>query len=343
MRTGRLGDTILSAVGSGDVSLPVSASRGVLARDVEHALHEAVAFGISLLDVAPDRDSEKLAGEVVRAERARDRVVIATRVPVLPALELRAGAPRRDVLHERLPPLYLQEHVETALRATRLDALPLVQLPLNPGWLTSRAWPELVGTCARLIREGKVLAWGALLDEPGDDDAPALIAEPWLAAMSVEFHLCDRRAAPLFAAANQRNLAILARHPLAGGALAGSFGPGVRLPPRDARNALDPAALERIAVAVASLGALVKHEPPAARSCEAAREAGERARRERPEQIVCDSVAELALRFAIDRAGIALPRLHRPGHVLAAVAAAAAPPLPDELAARAEQIFDAPR
>ena len=94
---------------------------------------------------------------------------------------------------------------------------------------------------------------------------------------------------------------------------------------------------------MASLGALVKHEPPAARSCEAAREAGERARRDRPEQIVCDSVAELALRFAIDRAGIALPRLHRPGHVLAAVAAAAAPPLPDELAARAEQIFDAPR
>ncbi len=343
MRTRRLGDTILSAVGSGDVSLPISASRGVLARDVEHALHEAVAFGISLFDLAPDRDSEKLAGDVVRAERARDRVVIATRVPVLPALEARPGAPRRDGLHERLPPLYLQEHVETALRATRLDALPLVQLPLRPGWLASRAWPELAGTCARLIREGKVLAWGALLDEPGDDAATALVAEPGLAAISVEFHLCDRRAVPLFAAANQRNLAILARHPLAGGALAGGFGPGVRLPPRDDRNALDPATLEHIAVAAARLGALVKHEPPAARSCDAAREAGERARRHRPEQIVCDSVAELALRFAIDRAGVALPRLHRPGHVLAAVAAAAAAPLPDELAARAEQIFDAPR
>jgi len=147
VRTGRLGDTILSAVGSGDVSLPVSASRGVLARDVEHALHEAVAFGISLLDVAPDRDSEKLAGEVVRAERARDRVVIATRVPVLPALELRPGAPRRDVLHERLPPLYLQEHVETAgtsdAGASNADAISAV-VPLFRSSRASRVKSESI-------------------------------------------------------------------------------------------------------------------------------------------------------------------------------------------------------
>ena len=201
MRTRRLGSTTVTAIGSGDLCLPTSADRGVPARDVERALHEAIGFGIALFDVAPDPDSERLAGGAVRAERARDRVVVATRVPML---DERPGAPRRDTLPERLPVPYLQHRVEAALRATRLDALPLVQLALRPAWRASPAWPELAGTCARLVREGKVLAWGAWLAEPpaaDDEAAPALLAEPWLAAASVVYHLCDRRAEPLLAAA----------------------------------------------------------------------------------------------------------------------------------------------
>jgi hypothetical protein len=56
----------------------------------------------------------------------------------------------------------------------------------------------------------------------------------------------------------------------------------------------------------------------------------------RIEPVECADVAELALRWAIDRVpngGIALPRLHR-GHVAAAVAAGAAPPLSRDLLAR---------
>lgn len=344
MRTRRLGSTTVTAIGSGDLCLPTSADRGVPARDVERALHEAIGFGIALFDVAPDPDSERLAGGAVRAERARDRVVVATRVPVL---DERPGAPRRDTLPERLPVPYLQHRVEAALRATRLDALPLVQLALRPAWRASPAWPELAGTCARLVREGKVLAWGAWLAEPpaaDDEAAPALLAEPWLAAASVVYHLCDRRAEPLLAAAAQRELCVLARQPLAGGALAGELGPGVRLPPRDDRNELDAQTLERIAVGVARLAALVQRQPPAARSCDAARQAAERAAHTRPERIEgrdeCRDVAELALRFIIDRACVALPRLHRREHLLPAIAAAAAPPLPADLAAEIERIFD---
>ena len=332
MRTRRLDQHTVTAIGGGDVCLPISASRGVAASDVERALHEAIEFGITLFDVASDADSEKLAGQTVRAERARDRVVVATRVPVLAE---RPGAPRRDVLPERLPAAYVQHRVEASLRATHLEVLPLAQLPLRPAWRASAAWPELAGTCARLVREGKVLAWGAILDEPGDDAAPALVAEPWLAALSVVYHLCDRGAEPLFAAAAQRELPILARQPLAGGALAGGFGPGVHLRPRDDRHDLDAAALERIAVAVARLAALVKREPPAARSCDAARRILEHAGRAgRPDHVECDSVAELALRFVIDRAGIALPRLHRREHLLPAIAVASAPPLSADLVAR---------
>lgn len=347
VRTRRLGDHTVTAIGGGDLCLATSASRGVPARDVEHALHEAIAFGITLFDVAGDADSERLAGKAIRDERARDRVVVATRVPILAE---RPGAPRRDLLRERLPAPYLQDRIEASLRATRLEVLPLAQLPLEPAWLTAPSWPELAGTCARLVREGKVLAWGALLDEPDSQDsqdtqdsqanqdnqddeaALALCAEPWLASLSVVYHLWNRRAEPLLAAAAKRELPILARQPLAGGALAGNLGPGVRLPPRDDRQALDAAALERIAVAVGKLAPLVKHQPPAVRSSEAARQIAERARR--PDHVECADLAELALRFVIDRAGIALPRLHRREHLLPALAAAAAPPLPSALVAR---------
>jgi aryl-alcohol dehydrogenase-like predicted oxidoreductase len=321
----------VTAIGGGDLDLAISAARGVPARDVERALHEAIERGVALFDVAADAESERLAGDSVRELRARDRAIVATRVAML---DERPGAPNRDALRERLPVGHVQQRVEASLRATRLEALPLAQLPLRPAWIASPAWPELVGACARLVREGKVLAWGALLDEPGDD-APALLDEPWLAAVSVVYNLCDRRAEPLFEPAAKRQLAVLARRPLAGGALAGALGPGALLPPRDDRRALDDATLERIAVAMAQLSVLVKREPPAARSCDAARAIAERASQRqpgqpgpaRPEDVECTDVAELALRFAIDRAGIALPRLHRRDHLTAAIAAASAPPL----------------
>ena len=340
MRTRRIGATTVTAVGSGELSLATSAARGVPARELEHAVHEAIGLGITVLDVTGDADSEKLAGQAVRAQRARDRVVVATRVP---PLDPRPGAPRRDTLRERLPPPYLQDRIEAALRATRLEALPLAQLALLPAWTASPAWPELVGACARLVREGKVLAWGAWLDERvelADPAAAALAAEPWLAALSVVYHLCDRRAEPLLPAAAARELAVLARHPLAGGALAGSLGPGVKLPPRDDRNDLGAATLERIAVGVARLAGLVKREPPAARSCDAAREIAERAARARPADLECSDLADLALRFVLDRGAIALPRLHRPAHLVPALAAAAAPALSADLAAEIDRILD---
>ena len=338
MRTRQIGAATVTAVGCGELSLATSAARGVPARELEHVVHEALGFGVSLIDVTADADSEKLAGQVVRELRARDRVVVAIRVQLL---DERPGAPRRDMLRERLPPAYLQDRVEAALRTTRLDALPLAQLPLAPAWLGSPAWPELVGTCARLVREGKVLAWGAQLDDAADPAAPALLAEPWLAALSVVYHLCDRRAEPLFEAAAKRELAVLARRPFAGGALAGSLGPGVKLPPRDDRNALDAATLERVALGVAGLAGLVKREPAAARSSDAARQTAERARAPavRPEHLECDDVAELALRWVIERAGVALPRLHRSAHVIPAVVAGAAPPLSADLASRIDQLF----
>lgn len=190
------------SVGIGDVSLTTSAARGLDRAAASRALHAALEAGLELVDIAPEDDSERLVGETLRALRLRDKAIAAPRIPAL-RMTPSGAAVTRDALIDRLPPRYVIARVESALRATRLDALPLAQLELRASWRASSAWPELVGTCARLVREGKVLDWGAFADQlDADDNVGDLAFEPWLASLSVPFSLCDRTAMPaLFAVA----------------------------------------------------------------------------------------------------------------------------------------------
>ncbi len=311
-----LGDTSVAAIGLGDVCLARSAARRVDHGEVTRTLHAALEAGLDLVDTSSD--AEELVGEAVRSLRLRDRVIVATRVPAIGT---------RDVLSDRLPARYVQDRVERTLRASRLDALPLVQLPVRAFWRSSSAWPELAGTCARLVREGKVLRWGAILDAIEEDTAQ-LADEPWLVSLAVPFSLCARDAESLLGT----RLTLLARRPLGGGALTGTLGPGVRLPPDDDRNELDERELTQIAVEAAKLSRFVKRTPPAARSCDPAKAQLEK--NPRLPHVEADTLAELALRAVIDRGAIALPRIHRHEHVIAALLTGSAPPL-----STPEQIF----
>lgn len=407
------------SIGAGDVSLSRSAARGVTSHDLARAVHATLEAGIEIVDIAPEEDSEHLVGDAIRALRLRDRALPITRVPAIAATA--SGTETRDLLRERLPHRYLQDRIERTLRATRLDALPLALIELRPAWRDSPTWPDFVEACARFVRDGKVLAYGAYVAQIENDTA-ALLDETWLDALSIPFSLCERAAAPLITralelrkppaktddesatattesvidvdprlaaaaasdpaiasvlalsmttssptssapasslldpklAANDpvvaaalardpklaaalgielprgaaRNVAILARRPLAGGALAGTLGPGAKLRKDDDRK-LDAATLERYAVGAAKLAALVKETPPAARSCDAAKLQLEQNRR--PEHVECTTLPELALRFAIDRGTIPLPRLQHKEHVTDALAAQIAAPLPREL------------
>jgi diketogulonate reductase-like aldo/keto reductase len=103
----------------------------------------------------------------------------------------------------------------------------------------------------------------------------------------------------------------------------------VRIKPRDDRNDIPAAQLETIAVTVARLSRFTKQTPPAARSCAASMAALEQTRK--VDHIICESLAELALRYVLGHGVIALPRLHRHEHVLDALTASVLPPLPAEL------------
>ncbi|MCW5809154.1 MAG: hypothetical protein KIT31_42765, partial [Deltaproteobacteria bacterium] len=168
------------------------------------------------------------------------------------------------------------------------------------------------------------------------DAAPrsAFAEEPWLVALHAPLSACERANEELLAT----SLPVLASAPLSAGALAGTVGPGVALRLTDERRALDDAHLARIAVAAARLAPLVRTEPPAATSCEAARAARERAVRTRDPE--ASTLAELTLRRLLDRGALPLPRLHHRDHVIDAVAAALAPPLSTAAHADLDAVFD---
>jgi len=330
------GGASVAVVGCGDVSLARAAARGLDSSEVERALSTAIELGVGLIDVAADADTLKLVGNTVRRLRARDRVVVATRVPP------RTAGTWADALSQALPTHHVVEQVDAALRASRLDVIGLAQLPLAPEFRDARvAWPELLGTCAQLVHDGKVQRWGAIIEEVADADAAEKLADgDWLASAQVTFSVCTREAGVLIDRFAARKVSVLARRVLAGGALAGELGPGVKLTLRDDRRALDDAALVKIAVGAAELAALVSHVPPAARSCVPARARLDTIAARRPAAVECATLAELALRYAIDRAGVtcALVRLHRHAHVLPAVAAAVAAPLSTELKKRLDDV-----
>ncbi|HEY6038706.1 MAG TPA: hypothetical protein VIV58_30695, partial [Kofleriaceae bacterium] len=169
--------------------------------------------------------------------------------------------------------------------------------------------------------------------------AMLFLDEPWLATLAVELSMCRRDALALVAAAAGRK-PVLAIHPLEGGALAGTLGPGSSLAPQDDRRALTPAQLEAIAIGVAKLASRVKREPLAARASAAARSITEST--QRPPNVIAATVAELALRYVIDRGAIAIPRIHTRDALGELVACGNAEPLPAPLIAKIDELLADP-
>jgi aryl-alcohol dehydrogenase-like predicted oxidoreductase len=311
------------AAGWGGVSLARAAARGVVAADVERSVGEALESGLGLVDVIRDDDSERVVGNAVRALRARDRATVATHVEV----------------GWRWQPEAFHRAIEGSLRATRLEPLPLVQIAIDHDLFAKREWAEIAETCAMRTKAGDVVRWAAVIERdprepPLDPEATASearricaeLASHRFVAIQLAFNLCEREGVSLLDAARGAGLGVLALRPLAGGALAGTLAPGVALPPNDDRRGWDEALLERIALGAAKLAAHTQIVPPAARATAAARAQLERNPRlpDRP----CRTLAELALRFVIDRGTIAMPGLHRREWISDAIAAANAPPLP---------------
>ena len=320
METRRLGRTgsEVSAIGFGCWGLS-----GELWRDGDpeagrRALYLALESGITFVDTAlvyGQGESERMVGEVVRALRARDTVVVASKVP--PADDRWPARPG-SMLERVFRDAHVTRSVEQSLRNLKLEAIPVVQLHVwLDEWLDGSYWPVLRGCMERLVREGKVLHWGISANDHSPETALRVLDEPIVETVQVIYNLFDRGAEEaLFARAAERSVGVIARCPFDEGALTGAIGPESRFPPGDFRSRY------------------FKDDRPA--------QVAERVARLRP--LLGDearTLPELALRFALSRPEVSavIPGMRKVEHVRSNLAAAdgrrLTPRLLEELAGHA--------
>lgn len=204
--------------------------------DSKLALHQALDMGCNFIDTAwvyGDGHSEKLIGSVLK-ERG-EKAVIATKVPPKNwQWDNKPGTPLSDAF----PPDWVALKAEESLRNLGVDCLDVLQMHT---WLESwnaQAGPllEMVG---RLKRDGKIRAFGISLRDKGPEEANDLIRWKQVDSLQIFFNLFYQD--PLwkvFPLARQYGVGVIARVPLAFGALSGRFTPKTKFYGDDHRRNL---------------------------------------------------------------------------------------------------------
>lgn len=204
--------------------------------DSRLALHQALDMGCNFIDTAwvyGDGHSEKLIGSVLK--ECGERPVIATKVPPKNwQWDNQPGTP----LSEAFPSDWVTAKAEESLRNLGLDCVDVLQLHT---WLkdwNAQAGP-LLETVARLKQAGKIRAFGISLRDKGPEEANDLIRWRQVDSLQIFFNLLYQE--PLwkvFPLAKQYGVGIIARVPLAFGALGGKFTPKTRFYGDDHRRNL---------------------------------------------------------------------------------------------------------
>lgn len=176
------------------------------------ALHAALDAGVTFIDTADvygDGHSERLIAEVL-GQRGGDRPFVATK----------AGRrlPKQSV--EGYSAENLGGWIDRSLKNLGVDTLDLLQLHCPPTDLYYR--PEVFERLDRLVESGKVRNYGVSVERV--EEALKAIEFPGVVSVQIIFNAFRLRPAErFFAEAQRRNVAVIARVPLASGLLSGKF------------------------------------------------------------------------------------------------------------------------
>jgi aryl-alcohol dehydrogenase-like predicted oxidoreductase len=281
------------------------------------ALHAALDTGVTFLDTADvygDGHSEQLIAAVLK-ERGGERPFIATK----------AGRrlPRQTV--SGYSKANLTEWIERSLRNLAVDVLDLVQLHCPPTDLYYH--PEVFAALDDLKTEGKIRDYGVSVERV--EEALKAIEFPGVVSVQIIFNVFRQRPAELFfQEAKKRQVAVIARVPLASGLLSGKFRPDTTFEATDHRQ------FNRNGEAF-DVGETFSGLPY---------ETGLRAvELIRPLVGGDATMAQFALRWILmfDAVTVAIPGARNPEQAKSNAAAADLPPLPDAVMAQLRAIYDA--
>ena len=284
--------------------------------DAYAALNRAVDLGVNFLDTADvygDGRSEKLIGRLLE-DRPHDEILVATK------------AGRR--LDPHVPEGYnhdnLSAFVERSLKNLGVEALDLLQLHCPP--TEAYRQDSTFEALDRLQEAGKIRNYGVSVEKV--EEARMAIDYPGVATIQIIFNIFRQKPAEgYFPLAEERNVGILARVPLASGLLSGKMRSDRAFAEDDHRNFnRDGQAFDR-------------GETFSGVDFETGLLAAEELKELVPEG---HTLAQFALRWILMHPAVscAIPGGKNPAQVEGNAAAAEMPPLSEATMQRAREIYD---
>jgi aryl-alcohol dehydrogenase-like predicted oxidoreductase len=189
------------------------------------ALHAALDAGVDFIDTADvygDGHSERLIAKVLK-ERGGDRPFVATKAGRRLPQQTVAGYSEEN----------LGAFVDRSLKNLATDTLDLLQLHCPPTDLYYH--PEVFERMDRLVEQGKIRHYGVSVERI--EEALKAIEYPGVASVQIIFNIFRQRPAEhFFRQAQEKDVAVIARVPLASGLLSGKFSCDTRFENTDHRQ-----------------------------------------------------------------------------------------------------------
>ena len=279
------------------------------------ALHAAVDCGVNFIDTADvygDGRSERLIARL-KKERKED-IIIATKAGRRLPQQTVAGYSRHN----------LTAWVEDSLRNLSTDEIDLLQLHCPPTELYSHA--EVFGILDDLVKAGKIRYYGVSVEKV--EEALQAIQYPNVQTVQIIFNGFRQRPSEVFfPKAEQKQVGILARVPLASGLLTGKLRPDSQFAADDHRNFNRHGELFDVGETFSGV------------DYDRGLKAVDKLRRLLPAGV---SMTQFALRWILMFSAVtcAIPGAKRPEQVRENCVASDLPPLPRETMAQVQRIYD---
>ncbi len=193
--------------------------------DGRAALNAALDSGVTFIDTADvygDGRSERIIADVLKS-RGGTRPMVATK----------AGRRLNPHVADGYNRANLEAFIDRSLANLDVECLDLVQLHCPPTEVYYRS--EVFEGLEEIRRAGKIRHYGVSVEKV--DEALKAIEYPGVVSVQIIFNMFRQRPAGLFfAEARRRNVAVIARVPLASGLLSGKITADTRFAAEDHRN-----------------------------------------------------------------------------------------------------------
>lgn len=226
MREHKFGRTEFTVSDIGFGAWQIGGSWGEVSEaDGRAALNAALDAGMTFIDTADvygDGRSEKIIAEVLKARGGK-----------LPMVASKAGRRLNPHVADGYTKANIEAFIDRSLQNLEIDSLDLVQLHCPPTDVYYRQ--EMFEGLEEIRKAGKIKHYGVSVEKV--EEALKAIEYPGVVSVQIIFNMFRQRPAALFfQEAKRRNVAVIARVPLASGLLSGKITANTQFAAEDHRN-----------------------------------------------------------------------------------------------------------